>query len=190
MNFDLETIHPLLEFSSSIGYVHISKQTSIIRILDSKLKTLKQYKPPGHFIAYSVLNGDIGFCCNTYDNVETSVQCWKIDSRMKIKTRARLTDANYFGTRRLYNLLDGSSLLVSLSRGRINSLVKRLGVDGKFSEATLFRYECDSLNSEPRDYFIELKGGIYCFAYECRDGLITHCTSLQDENDALPGYLT
>ena len=175
-NFDLVHISPIQEFSSSDGYVFISEHTTTIRTLSPNLKTTKELKLAGYVKSYSVLNGDISVCYHVYDP-EGHDECARFDPRLKIKTNVTLNQAPHYLQRRIYNLADGSSLVMSVSVDKVKTIVRKINADGRISEAEQFAYDCDGNVLYKVDHFLELKGDVYCFSFDCKSGTITHCTS-------------
>ncbi|XP_014210556.1 uncharacterized protein LOC106640888, partial [Copidosoma floridanum] len=164
-DFDLVKLSPLVEFDSASGYAYVSTATSTLSILNSNLRVVVRKRLRGYIQASSVLNNDIGVCCHV-DNSEALTECVKFDRRLKVKAVFVLANPKSSTTaKRLYNLMDGTSLLVSISRGKVETRVKRLGLNGMVSGVEVFNYECVSFLVDPIDQFVELKGGNYCFSF-------------------------
>lgn len=182
-NYDLVKLFPLVDFNSKSGYVFISIETSTIKILSSTLEMLKKKHVSGYIRATSVLNNDISICHHKdyVENNEPRIECEKYDPRFKSKVKFSLVNSIHNNAKRFYNLGDGSSLLVSISRGKTKTIVRRIGLSGRISKPMDFEYDCENFhNNNADDTFVELKPRIYCFSFQCKLDMITHCLPLSD----------
>lgn len=172
---DSTKLHPLQQFSSNEGYVLVSIQNSTLRTLTSNLTVLKELKLNGYITGYSVLNGEVGVCVRNYDEVD---RCLKLDARLKTESNVTLSRPYPLASTRLYNLADGGALVAVLPYwGNVRTLLRRLSPDGRVSGSELYEYDCESTSTSPKGQFTELKGGLYCFSFQCFFKEITHCVA-------------
>lgn len=172
--FNLEKLYPLNKFNATSGYVYISLQNSVVKLVDQYLVSVAEKEFLGMITSHSVLNGSIGIC-TVINPLTPFTMCSILNSSLVIKRQYVLPNNLQKYDWKIFNLADKSSLAVSIPKQLSTAIeVKRLAPNGKTSLSHYFDLKNCESDYNPLDKFDELPGN-YCFAFNCFSKSITDC---------------
>lgn len=174
--FNLEKLYSFKKYDPQSGYVYISLQNSIVKLLNQYLEVSEERIFNGIITSHSVLNGNIGIC-SVINRLNPYTKCFKLNSRLEIQENYVLRNHLDKYDWKILNLINGDFLAVSISKKSPLSVeISHLASGGKISKPHVFVLPKCDFHLNPFEKFDELPG-YYCFSFTCIRKSATYCVN-------------